>query len=656
MALSGFLAAADRDEVILVVLRPRLVLGGFTATPATTMTYHVGLARAEGTTVIGGGVSRRVGGVRENAVDLTARTSIATVEATASSWWWDEAAERLYVHSSTGSDPDTFTTYQAIVEFAFATTPIVLDRIVGDPNTGIYHHPWVAGGIPELIERDDEQVFASKMTRGGRVSFQNGHGWWDRVIAHDGAYRWKHASVCFLLGGSYQHGTTVLTRAEYAALVTMLVEDAAAEEGLVELELKPYASRLHDTVPKTPYFSSIYPNLGDGVSGTKHWIGYGRTTMRPDLTDTSSHGVYTIADASLQTLFAVNQAWAVQKTTGVKTPLMRTTDYTVNLTACTVTVVTATYAWQDYELELDVTGKPDGAGRYLKTFGAIVQDILTTGLGVRTADIDTRAFTQADLDAPQEIALWVKAPRSLASILSTAQQGFPALERSVQGLLFQTPDGRWTVDIWSPSYDPATLPTIRKTQFSRFRPEPTLEAVFRTVRVHYDYNHATESWRVEEATDAAIAYEHDTTDALEVYTYLRAPSDAVVLGQRLLVVTGGLSLDVEFEEVGVTLATTRVRDRVLVDYAPAPVAATAFAAAPFELVRIDRRFAPSLQVSGRLQNLRGVGQFIGTWRADTAPNYRSATAAERAVSGFWADANGAVVPGDPMTHAISRWW
>jgi hypothetical protein len=607
--------------------------------------------------VTAGGVTvyRRVVGARENATDLTARASLAAVDANASSWFWDEATETLYVHTSTGSDPDTFTAYQARVRFYFGTKPVVLDRTDGDPDTGIYHHPWMVGSnIPDLVEHDNDDAFGAKITAGGDIELLNGHGWWHTIIAHDGEYRWKNASAALALGGAY--GDTVLLRSEYAPLMAMEVEDVAADEEVCTFALKPLIGRLTEAIPKTPYFASAYPNLGDGVEGTKKWIGYGRTTMRPDLTDTSSHGVYTVADAAFQTLFAVTSATAIDKATGERTGLTLTTDYTVNLTACTVTVVNATYRWQDVDLELDVTGKPDGAGGYLHTFADVVQDILTTFLGVRASELDAASFTAAASGAPEEVAVWLKSPRTVASILATSEAGLPALEQSVRGLLSQSAAGLWRIDVWDPSYDPTTLITLRKSEFRTFRPQPALESVFGRVQVYYGFNASTGAWSVVEASDSQVQYLSDTDDVLTVFSFLRDAGDATVLAQRWLAVAGGLTLDIEFEEVGTRLAAYQVRERVLIDYDPAPVVAGALVGSPFELVEIRRSFDPTLKVSGRFGNLRGIGQFIGNWRDPAAPTYAAATLAERAVSGFWSDPSGLADPPDAASANVSRWW
>lgn len=649
---AAFLASSVRDEIVVVELTPRLVLTGFSATGGLSNTYETALTRFELAGDVPGGVYRRCVGVRENGTNLTELASAAAVDASAGSWWWDEVNETLYVHSTTAADPDTFTTYQALVRFYFATKPAVLNLTDGDPDTGVYHFPWLIGDLPELAEYDNYRIFGTKVSQGGDIGFLNGHGFWHVVTAHDGSYRWKHAGASFSLGGSYAAET--LLRSQYSAMMSFIAEDISAEEHETVVSVAPLAHRLSESIPKNPYFAAA--NLGDGVEGTKKWIGYGRATMRPDLTDNSGNGVYTIADSSVQTLFAVHSATAINKSSKARQALTLTTDYTVNLTACTITIVNATYKWEDYEIEVDVTGKTDGAGSYLKTFADVVKDILQTFLGVRDEELDAPSFTQAAIDAPEEVAVWIKSPRTIASILATAEHELPALEQSFSGLVSQTKDGLWRVDIWDPGYDPTALDTLRKSEFVSFSPQPTLKSIFSKVQVHYNYNHSTGAWSVEEASDSAQEYQHDSSDVLQVFTYLRNAGDAQILAQRWLVVAGGQILEAEFEELGVRLAAHQARDRVLIDYDPAPVAAGALAASPFEILELRRSFDPTLMVSGRLGNLRGIGQFIGRWRDTSDPNYSTATDAEKAISGFWSDSNGFIVSGDPSTKNIRRWW
>ena len=653
--LAEFLTAADREEVLLVEQEPTIEVGGFTTTPATSNTYEIALLNIPAGEVIGGGVYRDYVGVRENATDLTEQTSIATVDATAGTWWHDGANGKLYVHSTDGSDPDTFTAYQVFMRLYFSTSGVVLDLTHGDGDTGICYHPWVIGSMPEISERDDEASFGVKTTQGGAVTLLNGHGWWNKVVAPNGIWHWKNAVVRILVGGSYNRGAQVLTRSQYQETMTLLVDDVTATKDVVRFQLKPLNRRLDTTIPRT-YYASSYANLGDGVRGTKKWIGYGRTTMRPDLTDTSGNGVYTIADATFQTLFAITTVWAIHVTTGVWTALTITTDYTVDLTACTVTIVNATYIHTAYAVAVDVTGKPDGGSSYLKTFGEIVQDILETHVGIQRADIDTASFAQADVDAPEELSVWLKEPRSVSSILATAQDGFPSLERSVMGHISQSKAGQWTADIWDPDFLASSLGTLRQDEFESFTPIPTLQRIYGEVQVHFNTDHARNQWEVESATDTRVQFLSKVDDVLDVWTFLRDSGSALILAQRRMAISGGQTLAVEFQERGIRLCTSRARDRYSVSHDPAPTLAGAFVNAPMELTRLDLSLAPQMRVSGRLENLRGVGEFIGRWMDTTAPNWASSTEAEKAQAGYWSNSAGRIDAADATTEKKSTWW
>jgi hypothetical protein len=63
-----------------------------------------------------------VGIVYEDGVPLTEKTSIATVQATASTYWYDSTNDILYVHCSDDADPDTHTITVASEDWATLKT------------------------------------------------------------------------------------------------------------------------------------------------------------------------------------------------------------------------------------------------------------------------------------------------------------------------------------------------------------------------------------------------------------------------------------------------------------------------------------------------------------------------------------------------------
>lgn len=655
--LTGLLAASAAEIVILAEASPLYVLSGWTSSaPTYANTYQIAMPRAVQASRFPGGIYRRVSGLRENGTDLTAQTSAANVDANAGTWFWDETAEILYVRTSSGASPDTFTVYAAYVTFYFATSGVVVNRVDGDASTGIYYQPWLSGQLPTKREEVEDLLFGVKLETMGSVAFTNTHGFFNTITATNSLYAWKNTRIRFLVWGRY-NGQELL-RSDAGAVATMEVDNIVSDERAATFTLKPLARTLELEIPPTPIFESDYPNLGDGVRGTRKWIGYGRATIAPDLVDKSGNGVYLVADAAYQTLYAVNAVYAVAANgDGARTTLGLGVDYSVDLTACTVTIINAAYAWQSYGIEVDATGKPDGLGSYLKTGPAIIQDMLTTFVGVQAADLDASAFATAATDAPQECALWIKSQRTISSVLANAARDLPALERSCLATVRQTLAGLWTIGIWKPSIDYASAITMQRSDFAKFGAVPKLQTVFARVRVHYGYNHAIQAWQVAEAYDARTEYLTRSKDALDVYTFLVSSSDALTLAQRIQLVSASISTEIEFEERGAKLAQALGGDRVLITFDPAPHAEDGqYNSEPFEIVLLETSFAPKVTVAGRFGDLRGIGRTIGRWAASTVPTYASASADEKANNGFWSDASGYVTPGDASTKNVSRWW
>lgn len=655
---AGWLAWPDREEIVLCELDPSFTLAGFDPVGGSpTTTYSIALPRMVQTAQIVGGLYTRCLGVRENDTDLTERSSLVLVEANAGSWFWDEDTELLYVHSTTGADPDLFTFYQATRRLYLSNAPIVLNRVDDDPDTGIYYHPMLTDELPHVRREVEDLLFGSKNIPSGSVAFTNGHEAWFTLVAQDGLWNWKNKTVRFLIGGSY-NGLT-LNRSQYETQATMVVEDVAPDDQVCRFDLQPLDRFTELEVPVTPYFEDTYPNLGDGVRGTKKWIGYGRATIPPDLTDSTlggspaAFGVYTVADAAFQTLFAIYNVWAISKNTQVWTLLVATVDYTYDLTACTVTIVNATYVPQDYTLAVDVAGEPDGAGSYLQKFGSIARDLLEKFLG--TTDLDDAAFDAADVEASSELALWIKEPRSLASILQTAEPAFPSLGRSSMGRINQTIEGQFTASVWTPGIEDIDT-SLRREDFAAFRPAPKLKTVFSAVRVNYNYDHVRKQWSVVEVSSSATQYKTGSRDVLELFTYHRTGGSAESLAERYQLLAGAITVQAEFEERGALLCRHEAGDKVNVTYRPAPSVAGEYIDKPFEILSMEVAYAPKLKVTGLLGDLRGIGGTIGRWMDSDAPDWADATSEERLRSGFWCDSNGRPEPSDPASANQSIWW
>jgi hypothetical protein len=654
ITLADVLAWPDRETIVLAELEPSITLSGFAVTDDDSHVYAVPWSEFEPCDTIRSGVYRPLIGVRENGTDLTKAASLAACISTAGTYFRDADNGRLCVHSSTGANPDSFDAYQAFVRFHVATKGIILNRgDDDDADTGVYYWPWLCGDAPVVSTGFGSDLFGVSASVSGSLVLANGHGLWHAVMAPAGDYNWKNKRVRIKLGGAAR-GQTVVPSA-YETVATPKVEDAACDDVTAELTLQSSSRTLGVSVPVTPIFESDYPNLDPSVRGQSKPIGYGTTWLAPLLVDTVNE-VYLVADAAFQKLKEVSQVHAVSKTDGSRTALSATTDYTVNLTACTITVVNGTYGHDDYTLVAEVTGKPDSSGVAITTFAGIVEDLLRTFLGATDDDLDADSFTQAAIDAPEELSFWCFSPRTIDSLLRSPDASQPSLERSALGIVRQNAEGKWQVKVRS-AVGTNTTSALVKTDFASFSPEPKIESAFATVRVHYAYDRTTDTWQVAETPNKRAKYLLEVDDAVDIYTYLASASDALTLGQRFQILAGGARLQVSFEERSAKLFDALPGDIVSVSYHPAPGRGGMLANEPMELAAIEKRVAPTFGVRGVFRDVRALpGGYGCSWGDDSASaNWGAATDTEKKVLGFWADDDGFIDPDDEATQNIKVW-
>lgn len=660
---AALLASPSRAEIVVAEISAMLTdvgadtLTGWTATAGNANTWDRALTNQTDAVGTLGRLYRRVTGVREGAVELTARTSIANVNANAGSWFWDEAAGRLYVRTTGAAvDPDTRANVAARVTFYLATAPLVVNLIDGDPASAIYCQPRLTASTrPTQTEEFDDVLSGQKTTYGGDCVLTNGDGAFFPLVAVGAGYTFKNQRVLFRLGGEY--AGLALDWSSYTAIAAMVVEDVTADEVACTLTLRPVVGLADVSVPVTPYFEAEYPALGDGVRGTFKPIIYGRTWATPALTSTAGAGTWTVADAAFQTLFGVHAVEAVERNTGAIVGLSPGVDYAVNLAACTIQVLDLRFSHLTHTIRADVTGKTTitggavGMRGYLSTFAEIVEDLLRTFAGATSAEIDAAGFAVAHADARQELALYLDSPRVLASILSTSEDGLASLERSAHGIVRQTRAGQWSAFVWDPRVDVATVPALRLGDFAAFSAAPRLERTYTAIRVHYSRDPRSGTWAAVERVNAGQRNLTGSVERRDLYTFLRAPGDAEVMAKRYDAVNVLGSLAIDFAERGALLAAANIGDRVVVDYAPAPHVSGAYVGRVMTLARLERGYAPAVTVRGQLTDVGALINRAGLWGASGAPAYASATESERAALSFWCATAGA-----PAGFDGSRYW
>lgn len=658
-----FKAWPDRTEIAVAEVSALLTdagglsLTGWTGTAGQPNTYQIAITNRTAAVGSLGTLYRRVTGVRINGAELTAQTSIANVNANAGSWYWDEAAGVLYARTAGAAvDPDTLASVAARVTFYLATAPLVLETTDGVASSAIYFAPMFAPtDAPADVAEIDDVLSGRKTTIGGSLALVNEDGAWFPLVALESGYTFRNQRVIYRVGGTYRGQS--LGYSEFQTIGTMRVADVAVDEVVCTFALNPIVQLADVTVPVTPCFEAEYPALGDGVRGLFKPLIYGRAWVAPLLTSTAGLGTWTVADAAYQNLFAVHAVEAVDKSTGAIAGLSPGLDYTANLTTCTIALVSDRFSYLTHTIRCDVTGKTTitggatGARGYLSTFGEIAEDLIRTFVGAASSDIDAAGFAEANADARQELAVVLTSPRSLASVIATAEDAQPSLERSVNGTIQQTRAGQWTARVWDPIADTATIAALRREDLAGFAPQPRLEKITTAVRVFYQYDGRSDTYAAVERIDQPRRSLTGTTDRRDVYTFLRAPGDAEVMAKRYEAIEAFCGLEIDFAERGTLLALSTVGERVAVTYAPAPHTSGAYTGRVFALVRLTRGYAPRMTIAGQLRDVDRITNRAGRWKSTGSPNYASSTPTQRAASGYWFASTGA-----PSGFTGSRYW
>lgn len=560
-------------------------------------TLSVSFSRFVGTDVIPGGVYRSVTGVRVNATDLAQGASSTLA---AGQWYYDESAEVLYVRTSNGGTPDAATAVQVFVRMYFASTGIVLDN-------GIYYWPWLTGSVGTLTDDAPDALYGGMITAAGDIQLSNAHKFFNAVFATDGPWRWLNKTVTVLLGGRVDG--VAISRSLCRVISTALVDGVSTSEEMATIRQKPVTRQARKLVPPNVFSSDSYEHLGPNVEGRAIPIGYGRAVLKAYLTDDRDitvsgvhrYGIYTYADSTVQTCFALNGVVAIRRTDGelTRVALVENTDYTKNLTACTLTIINATYVPQDYEIEVDVTGVPDGVGGYIKTFPTITADLLKRFLGTPSASIDT---TQAASET-RELSVWVlDRQRSLDSIFSSTLKE-PSLTRSVNGSIQQAADGDWLVRAYSATFDPLAGVRLDRSELVQFDGRSDAQGIYWKVNVFYNQNFSTGAFPVQSSTSSQARYEHETEDEANVYTFLLNASDALNIAVQNMAIFGAPRVQYQFKERGAKTVGVRSSDLVQVTYDPASSATGAFASETFRVQRLEKALGPVPVFSGRLRRV-----------------------------------------------------
>lgn len=637
-------------RIILCELQPAEALTGWVVVGGNPQTYRLAWSSRITFGHDASPVYRRLDFVRQNDITLTARASIAQVQANLGSWFFDESGGNLYISTTTGVTPSVFAAIAAYFTLFIATEP-------ADFVDGQLYEPRLFGALPTIQASADDPFVPVKPVVQGLIDCVNAHAFFD--IPAD-RYIWRNKIVRLFLGGG------ALPRASYVPIALCQIDYLAVNDDVARFGIRSLATVLEQQLPLNIFTVIEYPRLANGLEGTYKPLLYGRKSNIPGLCIDSFYkgwpadqkpdpaayrDVYLIADPAVQVITGVQAVRAINRTTGEVRGLAPS-DYSVNLSACTVTVTavgadfTATFRADQWDLRIDATGQTDGVGGYLKTFGQIVKALLLA-LGESATDIDTATFLDADAKAPFPLGLWLRDPQQASAVMSLLQQ-------SVIGNLHIGTSGQWRVHVLDVVDAVTNAPVLEDADIVTWRAVERVDPIYPLVRCFFDRDPSTQQDRLTTTQSDAARYLFESPDGLTVNTLLTESADAELMAQRyrLIAVAPDHQFDVDLR--GLELMTANVYDRALVTRDRAP--GGSYVNRAMEILGYTKAFAPP-SVRVRLGDLSGISDLIGHVRnwapAGGADTYAASTPTEQGDLMYWGDDNDEVDPG--VTNP-SIWW
>jgi hypothetical protein len=638
-AYDALIASATPDPVVLAEVQPMEPLAGWTAAGGgLTNTYYCSFLSQIATTIVPGGLYRRLDSVRQNSAALTSRASAALVDANLGSYFLDTTTNRLYVSTNTGASPNTFALIGAWFTLFFSTTTVSLS---GQP----LYSPMISGSLPTLSAEMPDTVFGATISSSGALSLLNTDGVFDRLSKQ---YVWRNKLVTFKLGGQS------LAYSDFTTLETLRINSITVSDEVASLQLEDIGNILNQSLPTRTWGDGTYSggraptDPETGINGLSQPIILGTVYGCPC---TFAGGVvgdefWFAVDANAGTYgsYQYITVYAISRATKVGTQLAPG-DWAAS--GAQIEILSAIFTHDTYDIVADLRNIATVAS---ETFGTMARAILEL-CGESTANIDTAAFTAADAAAPQVLARYIGAPTSGADLMRE-------LEQSVLGQVYRGADGRWTCRVLTPDIPSAPV-DLTDADCLSWNPESDLRSTLNEVRVRYGHAPFADDWLEVSSSDDAVLYGAETSDSHRLDTWLTDSDDATALAQHLRFFRGTPAMVIAAEQRGLSLISARLGDLVSVTRGRAPNARTGtYDTHLLRIAKIDKVLggdAPIVTVcledlggqADRIFRLAGSGSTL-TWA--------TATPAEKARYGFLGDTNRYIDSTDPLTRDGKALW
>jgi hypothetical protein len=476
-----------------VEANPLIELTGWTLTTDQTYTHE-----AEFDEDIGAALDE----VYENGTALAAKTSIATVEATAGTYWHDMANKLVYVHTTGGDDP-----INALIAGSFWLY-FTTWQVGATIYNGNYYLPLVAAdGIPDISQIIQPYYEGTFAISSGTISLINGKirkgFYFDR---RDAKYLWLNRKVKVLAGGMD------FTYAEFATINTGSINAVGIDDRRMSLDLRDLRDGLHRDLPVEKYSLDIYPRMDDNRKDAERPFGFGAIVGAiPVYVDLTNH-VFEFHYGRVKDVSVTQNG----------TALTENTDYFVDYQRGCVTLARG-LAYVDSDILLvSFTGCVNLANEANVTGAEVFLYICRTWLGCSLAGMDLDAIYATKYAKSTALSLYLNTTQGSGNIIRT-------IEQSSHAYTMQDAEGR--LGIRAEQAIPASgAPYVWGLHVFDFASAQEQDQLYSAINVYYAKRPENDIYALSQTSRPIMTWKHGINKCLDLYVALAEASDAAALG------------------------------------------------------------------------------------------------------------------------------
>ena len=495
------------EPVYLAEIYTKMDLTGFTLESGVTWKKTIG-ASDRGIDILE---------VFEDGNAYVEKTSIVTVEATASTFWFDYDNRILYVHTSDDTDPANFLIEGAFWLY-FSTHKDIEFTVNGRLN---YYLPLLAKeDIPDITQEIKSYFEGSFSISSGSIAFINaeimGEYFFDKKYLD---YTWENSRLIL------KAGKNDFVYADFEPILTSLIDQKSCNDSRITFTLRDVRQEMERDLVLTTFTVANFPDIEEDFIDNPIPLCFGTKYNVVPIPIDVDRRKYKFHDGRSVSVEAVYKNYSVGGAS--VTPLVEDEDYFVDLQRSIITFERDTFPLEEEDIiEVDFTGTVDSANAPIINGAEIFKYLMNMHYGLLDSELDLDSIYKSKYANTEALSIFLYKNTPYREIVR-------GIEHSMEAFTFQDAEGRLGL---KPQLTTAESKAKHINEYNIFSHQQSKDrkSLFWKVKVFYNENAQTQRWQEKSDQDDNIPIRYKNWNELQIYSYFSAPLSAQNLATKIL--------------------------------------------------------------------------------------------------------------------------